>query len=327
MAEQNSFAEIIAAISNARSAIVTAHISPDTDAIGSSGALAYYLTQRGLKVTWYLHDKAPARIAPLIVGLPLTNTLPSEPVDLAIICDTATKARIGKDNEAYCKLGRKVVNIDHHVSNSGWGDINYVDPSSASSTQIIFGLLQELKATLPEQILNILLGGLMDDTGSFRFSNTDARTLHAAAEMVDAGAVPQTIANALHFSAPFASVKLRARALAEVTVELDGKVGFLAVSRSVLQSSGATESESEGLVDEVRSIAGTVAGIFIREIEPGKWKLSLRSKRSDLDVNKIASVFSGGGHVAAAGCTIVGTAEEVKEKILSQFATAISSLK
>ena len=143
--------------------------------------------------------------------------------------------------------------------------------------------------------------------------------------MVEDGASPVTISNELYFSASYASVKLRASALSAITLEHGGKIGFLSLPVDVLKESGANESDSEGLVDEVRSIVGTVAGIFMRELESNRWKLSLRSKDPKIDVNKVAGHFSGGGHAAAAGCTILGSEAEVKSKILAQMAHEVDS--
>lgn len=314
-----SISELGATICDLQSVIVSAHISPDADAVGSACALGLGLAQKGCKVTFYFEDPLPEKIRELTRGISIVHDVPKAAVDAVLITDCATKKRFGRNADQVLALGKKTLNIDHHESNDGWAQINFVNAKASSSAEIIFSLLRELGVTFSTQMANLLYAGLLDDTGMFRYGNASEDAFLCAANLVQVGASPADVANVLYFSLPRRLIALRTKALETLSVHLGGKVALLYVSQATLEECGAKSEDTETLIDEARSVEGAVFAIFMREVEGG-WKLSLRSKDAKFDVNKLAQVFGGGGHRQAAGCIIRAAREEAEKQILAEIA-------
>lgn len=213
--------------------------------------------------------------------------------------------------------GKKTFNIDHHVSNPAYADVNFVDSDSSATAQIIFRVLTSLGAIIDEDLATLLLSGIVDDTGSYRYSNTTEDVFRCSAELVKLGANPELIANTLYFSTPKRVAELRKLALAELKLFAEGRIGMIVVTKDMLAKAEAELADTEGLVEEARSIEGVIVAVLVRELDD-KWRVSLRSKDPNCDVNKVASNFDGGGHKAAAGCSVVGSKEDVEEQILNR---------
>jgi phosphoesterase RecJ-like protein len=310
----NSLSDIALLIKKHSRLAICSHVFPDPDAIGSSVGLQRGLSSIGIHARVCLSAEPIERMRPFIQR---ESIEPIDEIDLILCVDTATRARA----DALPNSDATIVNIDHHESNELWGDLNYVDPRSASSSMIVAELLDELGVELQADVSNLLLAGLVDDTGSFRYSNTDAKALRAAANFIECGAEPEKIANALYFTVPERRLRLQARALERLKILRNGTIGIVSVDNAILGELGASADDTDGLVDIARCVAGVQAAVFIREFQ-GKWKLSLRSQSDSLNVNAVAGVYGGGGHPAAAGCTLEGTLEEVEQSIvktLSRF--------
>jgi len=301
-----------------RDVVLSAHVSPDPDAIGSTCALALALKRLGKNVRVYFADVLPQRMKNLVTSIEITCELPVEPFSALVICDTAAKKRVSGDVEALWKLADHTFNIDHHVSNNGWAETNYIDSEAAATAVIVTELLHLLRVPLCPELGNMLLAGLMDDTGCFCFSNSTKRAFECAGSLVAAGAKPDFVANELYFTTPLAALRLRAIAIDSLEVLLEGKVAYITVTLEQMEQVGARVEDAEGLVDIARQVAGTEVVAMQRQIEGG-WKMSLRSKKRSIDVNRIAGVFGGGGHHAAAGCKIEGSAEEVKARVVEEI--------
>lgn len=316
----NDFDEIVNKIRGLKSALICTHISPDADAIGSSCALQLGLAKLGINASVYLPKPVPENLSPLIGSASITHEVPQNLMSGIVTVDTAARRRIGSEVDAVLASGEISINIDHHPSNPGWADLNYIREDAASSTIIIWDLLCALEISVDEVMADLLLAGLMDDTGCFRFSNTRVSAFECAAALLNAGANPERIANKLYFSLPERVLRLQAALIAEMRVEFDGKLSLGAVSKEMLNRCGAKAEDTEGLVEILRKIDGTLCAVFFKELDSG-WKLSLRSKSEDLDVNSIAQKFGGGGHRQAAGCEIEGTLQEIEQRVLAEFST------
>ncbi len=323
--KMDSIEVLIAELSSLPSLLILTHIFPDADAIGSSCALQLGLQALGKKTLLHLPASVPESLLPLTKEGCITDSLPSSHFEAVAAIDTANKERIGLAGEPDFLQGKKLLNIDHHFSNTGYGDLNYVDSKAAASAVIVFDLLCGLKAPITPAMADLLYAGLMDDTGCFRFSNTSPESLECAAALVRCGATPQEVSNHLYFSLPERILHLRAKALAALRVVLDGKIALIALSRRALEECHAQAADTEGLVDLARSVSGTIGAVFMRELDDGVWKLSLRAKNVSLNVHQVAEAFSGGGHQAAAGCKLKGSEEEVEKKILERLAQALIS--
>ena len=310
-----SLEEVGQALRGLKSAIIAAHVSPDADAIGSSAAMALALAGLGIETHLYNVDEIPSRFFPLLRGLEFSQNIPEEEYSALVVLDTATRKRVGREVSRLQNRVSKVINIDHHVSNDSWGDLNFIDSVSPSTTAIVGRLLRSMEVEVSPQMANLLYAGLIDDTGCFRFSNTNTSAFEAGLHLLEAGASPVEVSSVLYFSMPERVLRLRAKALSSIEVALGGKVALVAITLADLQECRASADDTEGIIDDVRSLEGLDCAIFMRETKKS-WKLSLRSNHPGLDVSEVAKVFDGGGHKAAAGCMIRGTKESVEKKVL-----------
>jgi len=324
----DKFSLLLQTLSSLDTVLISSHVAPDPDAIGSSAALALGLQALGKDVTLYYEDRVPKSTLSLIpteLQSRLVQSVPQQQFSALVVVDTATKERVGKEHAALLARGAITINIDHHVSNTNWAQVNYIDAAAPASAMIVYQILEGLNLPFTTAIANLLWAGLADDTGSFRFSNTTAQALECAAKLVERGADPAFVAETLYYSVPTRVLRLKARALANLRMMLGGQLAAVVVSQALLTELGAGPEDTEGLVDEVRQLEGTVAALLIREFDSG-WKLSLRAKRRDLDVGAIAGEFGGGGHRAAAGCRINGSEDEVCRVIEESFGRALARL-
>ena len=326
MAKQ-SFEQLVDVFAEFKSVYISAHVAPDPDAVSSSCGLALGLRTLGISAEVYLQDQIPASLLSLLPEGLIVPELPLETRDAVIVVDTATKARIGADADAFLGLGKKSINIDHHISNESYAELNFIDADSASTSVIILRLLKSLKVEITPEIASLLYAGLSDDTGSFRFSNTTDRSFEDAAELVRLGASPVELANQLYFNVPLRVHRLHAEALAETEFFADGLIGLVVVTQELLNKCSAESDDTEGLIDGIRRIAGVQIAAFLRElgVEDGKgvWKCSLRAKDKEIDVGEIAQRFGGGGHRGAAGATLLGTEKEVRESLVAELLGAL----
>jgi phosphoesterase RecJ-like protein len=312
--------ELVEKISKLETVAITSHISPDADAIGSSGALAIGLASLGKKVVHYLEEPISKKFLPLIETLQTVAVIPADKFDGVIIVDTATKKRIGKENEKFCMLAEEVINIDHHISNDLWGTANYINSDSASSSEIVYEILEQLQVNITKEIANLLLAGLIDDTGSFRFSNTNQRSFLIASKLLSHGASPHHVSQILYASLPRRVIDLKAAVVKDVQFLFEERVAIVNVTQELLNSFQAGPDDTEGLLDEIRNISTVEVAILLRELQDRRsWKASVRSKIAQFDANIFCSHFGGGGHKAASGCTISGSSSSVQARVVEQL--------
>jgi phosphoesterase RecJ-like protein len=252
----------------------------------------------------------------------VVHEIPARTFSALVVVDTASEKRVGPGVGELRTRAERTYNLDHHVSNVGWGERNYIDADAPASALIVWELCRELGVAVVPQIANLLYAGLLDDTGGFCFSNTNARSFRCAAALVDGGADPEKVANALYFNQPLRLLKLHALALQTLSLELGGRVSLISITARGLERCGAKAEDVEGIVDLARRVEGTQVAIFQRELDDG-WKFSLRSKDPRIDVNEVAATFGGGGHTAAAGCKITGSEEEARDRVLRRVAEVL----
>lgn len=309
MIESQIIRSIYDLIEGSQEVVIVTHISPDADAVGSALGLAILLKNSGTNANCYFSESLPSKLIPLVdfervffAEDELVKKLSSGAILVGVDC--ATKKRLGEVVYKSFPLAKTTINIDHHASNENWGQTNWVVPNAAATAEMIFEFSQSASLKLDSQIANLLYAGILDDTGSFCFSNTTGNTLRYAAELIDAGANPANISNYLYFQVPERVWRLRSQSLMTLRLEHQGKVGIMYVTQKMLDETGCVSEDTEGLVDIIRSIQGVEVVFFVREIENG-FKISARSKNPNIDVNNFAAHFGGGGHKAAAGFTIV----------------------
>lgn len=296
------FDEVVRAIRSSRSVYLTVHQRPDGDALGAQICLAMACTRLGLKVTMANEDPVPPRYR----FLPWTNrirtgasALPRR-FDLAFAIECATTQRAGVCG-AVLKRARCVVNMDHHLGNKDYGDLNLVDPTTPAAVLLAEALRIRLGVPLTRDMATVLYVGLYTETGGFRYSNTTAEVLNLASCLVEAGVNPREVGEAVYECFPERRLKLLGRSLGTLRVR-DG-IAWMHLTRSDFADFGATEVDAEDFVEYPRAVRCIKAAVFLRETAGGDVRASLRAK-VPLALHLIARRFGGGGHAYAAGCTL-----------------------
>ena len=323
---RHSQEELLGALAQVRSVLICTHVFPDVDAVGSSCGLLLGLKKLGVEASVWFPKPLPEKFRRLTAAVAISYEAPLRRFDALLGVDTATRARLGAGCLEAGSRADRVFNIDHHISNEDWAELNYVDVEASASAEIVEALLGRLGVELDSRIAELLYAGILDDTGCFRYSNATPRALAAASRLVRHGVRAEQTANDLYFSVPERVFRLRARALASLCLEFDGRVAVITVTKAMLIECGAVDSDCEGLIDLAREVQGTLCAIFIRETDEG-WKASLRSKDDQLDVHAVAAAFGGGGHRAAAGCTIRDSLETVRSLVLARLEDSLKAIK
>jgi phosphoesterase RecJ-like protein len=306
--------------------LVLTHYRPDGDAVGSQLALLLVLKGLGKTVEAWNDDEVPAKFRFLPASQLITRP-PGEPkdFDVVIAIDTSTWQRVGTTAQ---RIGRRkyFINIDHHVSNEKFAEINWIVPESPASGQIVFDLIKRGGFPLTRDIATCLFAAISTDTGSFSYGSTTAASLRAAAELVDTGINVGEICRQVYESYPYARLMLLQKALAQLQLADQKRIAYTWVTTEMFEESGAKREDTEGLIDYARAIQGVVVAILFEELsEPGKFRVSLRSKHPKIDVNSIARRFGGGGHREAAGARFSGEPHEIERKVLAAVSEALAA--
>jgi phosphoesterase RecJ-like protein len=308
------------ALRAARTVLVVSHENPDGDCLGSSLALAFALEEEpGKQVTVASTDGVPAIYRFLPGAERVTDREEIEgPFDVAIGVECSDLDRAGRFAEALAG-GRVVVNIDHHLNNSGYGDLIWQDPEAAAVAEMFYALIRELGCEVDERIATCLMTGLLTDTGSFRYASVRPESYLLAAELVKRGAQPHWIYEQVYESRPVPAVRLLGLALGRMVLSAEGAVVWTVVDEEMLRTAGARWEDTENIVGTLRSVAGVRLAVVFR-VESQGIKVSLRA-RDDVRANEIAARFGGGGHMGAAGFT----AREPLEHVISGTLRAAES--
>lgn len=304
--------------------IVTSHENPDGDALGSLLAMHLALVELGKDSVIVLVGETPlpAEYGFLdVVGAGLLRAIPDDHADRVLVAvDCAQETRL---TDARLLDAPLVVNIDHHHDNTRFGGVNLVADGASSTAEVLADVFVELGLSLTAPIAEALYTGLVTDTGRFQYSNTTPKALHLAAELVNAGANPQRVFQAVYESMPFPKLKLLARALERASLHADGRVVISYLVRADFADVDALEPYSEGIIDVLRAVEGVELGALIREPprdEGPTRKVSLRSSTERVDVSAIARKSNGGGHRQAAGFSSDLPLDEVIAFIVAEFA-------
>jgi bifunctional oligoribonuclease and PAP phosphatase NrnA len=298
--------EIVDELRRADKLLLTTHENPDGDALGSLLGMNLILEQLGKDVVMFMDEKE----FPLpyeYQRMPLDRVLRELPLDLdnrvVVFLDCGNIDRMPVD--FLHQSHRHVLNIDHHHDNTMFGDVNLVVGHASCTAEILFDLAKDLGVEITPEIADALYVALVTDTGKFMFENTTPKAHEMAAELIEAGVQPQEAHRNLYEGLPFARLQLLARALNAVQRHDGGQLTLTHITRDDFAHSNATESDSEGIVDHLRQVEGTVVAALVRELldVDGRRKVSLRATDKRVDVSIIARGFGGGGHRQAAGFT------------------------
>ena len=313
---RSTFEEIGRAFREHQRFAILSHVRPDGDALGSQLALALSLKQLGKDVRVWNEDGMLEKYSFLARAQLLTKP-PSaaEDVDVAIALDTAIQNRLGTTLQAI-HTAKIWINIDHHPSNPGYGDLVYVDPTAPATGQILFELIKSERLPFDRAIAENLYVAISTDTGSFQYPNTTARTFEIAAKLVRAGVDVGRINQQVYENYPRRRVELLRELLRTMRFEDGGRVASFSLSLKTAAELGVLPEDNEGLIDHLRAIRGVIVAVFFEELTDGKVRVSMRSKSEKADVCAICQKFGGGGHTLAAGARVRGTLAEVEQKIL-----------
>ncbi len=306
--------EIIRMLRDSGSVLVVSHKRPDGDAIGSGLALVRWVAGIGIHARMLLEDGVPPNYRFIRAARDVLTEPPSDLGETTlVVLDTTDISRAGACAEAL-KSSRRIINIDHHPDNTMFGEVNLVDSTASAAALLIQELVEGDGADLDLETASLLYIGLLADTGGFRYSNVDARTMAAAARLVTAGADPHGLARSVFAEQPFSQVRLLGMMLASMELHLDGQLALSVITDAMRVDAGACSESMEGLPGYGRLIAGVRVSGLIREI-PGGSRVSLRSS-GDTDVREVAARFGGGGHHAAAGVELDVPVDEARSLIL-----------
>ncbi len=298
-----------------RNILLLNHVAPDGDCLGSTLALARALWARGQRATVGSADGVPETYRFLPGSDRVLTMIPDGEVFDAIVfmeCSSPERAGPLVARAAGVPLW---VNIDHHVSNSGYGDVVLWDVDAAAVAEVVFPIVKALHPRFDAETAVCLMTALLTDTGSFRFASVTPRSFHLAAELVEAGASPADVYGQVYENRSAASIRLLGMALGRMVVCEDGRVVWTSVTQAMLKDAGAVMEESEGIVGALRAIRGIQAAILFKE-EPEGIHVSLRGVGS-VRANVIAEAFGGGGHAAAAGFTVKEPLDDVVRRTLA----------
>lgn len=290
-------------------------MQPDGDNVGSSLALCLALQKLGKKAVFVIDDNIPElyRFLKGAREAEKPSSYAEIDFDLVIAMDCGDIERIGKVSQLIGKT--KLVNIDHHISNTKFGEINLVEENASATAEIAYKLIKSMGIFIDKDIADCIYTGIVTDTGMFQYSNTSEETHSIAAELIIAGVNPTDIFNKIYQNSPKEKVMLMGEALKSLEFFNNDMVSCISISKAQIESIGEEDIDTEGIVNLGRDIAGVEVAIFLKQKEPNLVKVSLRSK-SYIDVSIIAKDFGGGGHIRAAGCAISGSLESAKQQIL-----------
>ena len=314
----NTLEEIFEKINDAKSIILLVHENPDGDAIGSGLAMNIALKNMGKDVTFYV-PKYP-NIFNALPGADDIVSVVDESItyDLAIAIDTASVSQLSTWNK-YFESAKENIVIDHHVSNSEYGKLNYVEAKSPACAQTLYKIFKVRNVEITKDIATCLLAGIITDTGGFQYCDVTRETFEIAAEILDLGVDLTKTYKQVYATFTKTSLILRAKALNRMEFLLDGKVAFSYITQEDEEGLEVSSGDYDGIVNEGRNIEGVEVSVFMHQREDGAYKISFRAN-DYLNVSEVASkLFNGGGHFRAAGAVAEGSIEEIKDKILKEL--------
>lgn len=308
---------VVAAIRSAQRITAICHENPDGDTLGAALAIAGVARRLGKEAEVVAGDGVP----PFLAFLPGSETVlraPELEPDVAVVLDAGDLARTGSVARDHAEwLGRaRIVNIDHHVSNPGFGEAVLVQPAAAATCEIVAQLLPELGVPLDPELATCLMAGIVQDTHTFAHPNATPQTLRVAADLVAAGAGLSSINRAIYSDKPFSTIRLWGLILAGVETRCDARIVHATMTLAMLAEAGSDPSGSEGFVDLLGMTRGADVSVLFKEAEPRRIRVSVRTTER-ADAVAITQQFGGGGHPRAAGCTVDAPIDEARSRVLA----------
>ncbi len=299
------------------------HVRPDGDCVGSVLGLYNYLKKNmpsGTVIDAYM--ERPSDVFDTVSGIDKIHETADEncvPYDV-FFCLDCDESRLGHAAPLFAGAKKKI-NVDHHISNTGSGDINYIDSTVGSASELVYDLLDLDK--MDEACARALYIGIIHDTGVLQYSNTSPKTLRAVADLIGFGFDFSTLIEETFYQKTYAQTRVCGKAMFESELLLDGRVAYTVVTQKTMQEYGLTGKDMDGIVNQIRNIKGVECAVFLYELSDKEFKVSMRSTDA-VNVSDIAVFFGGGGHKKAAGATLEGTAEEIIARVTQRIAMQLT---
>ena len=306
---------IIEEIGHAKVIGITGHIRPDGDCVGSTLGLYNYIRKNlpECEVTVYLEK--PSDEFNYLSGInDIKHEAEDKHFDLFVVLDCSSMDRIEPFMSCF-ENADKTICIDHHISNNSFADVNYVEPQSSSACEVLYTTFDEDK--VDKNVAECIYTGIIHDTGVFKQSNTTKHAMTVAGDLIEKGARPYYVIDETFYKKTFAQNKLLGVALGNAIQYADGKITLSVLSKEDFKNTGTTKADTDGIVDQLRITEGTETAVFMYQLDDG-YKVSLRSN-SIVDVSRIAVSHGGGGHIRAAGFSMMGDIREIVSLIVSEI--------
>ncbi len=305
--------------------IITTHINPDGDGIGSELGIFHILKKLGKKSLIINDSPTPEFYKFLDPKNELIKQYEKKyrekllEADVFFLIDISNFERLGRISKIVKNSSAVKVVIDHHHSNSGWGDVNIIDESASASGEIVYDLANRLGIKIDNALANYLYVAIFTDTGSFRFSNTNKKAHFICGELIEKGINPREIYGNVYESYSWERMILFAKVLSTLKKTAEGKVSSIHITKEMMKSSNAKREDIEGFIEYITAIKDVEIAVLFLELPKNKVKVSLRS-RSKYDINQVAEMFGGGGHKNASGITMQNyTLQEAEKLVLSRL--------
>ena len=303
--------------------LVATHMNPDGDAIGSLIALGLSLEALNKKITLYCESSIPVVYRFLPEVHRVVKKIGGLNYDMAVILDCGDLSRVGEAVSTVEQIP-VIVNIDHHITNTRFGHLHLIDTSACATAEIVYRLIKQMDRPLNKSIATSIYTGILADTGSFRFSNTNRAAFSICQEMVEIGVDPHDIAQHVYGTYSLSRIKLLNLALDSIELSKNGKLSIMTLTKEMFDETHTKPEDVDGLINYAKGIEEVEVAALIQEHHNGKeqsktpnrFHISLRSDGT-VDVAAIASLFGGGGHSSAAGFSIESTLSNIKSRIFS----------
>lgn len=317
-----SLEKVIKHVRKNKSFLITSHVNLEGDALGSELAFQELLRRLGKKAMILNQDRVPSEYSFLPAAKTAHTKFNNFNFDIGVILDCSDLNRCGEVRNLM--HGKAIINIDHHISNSKFGDINWVKPDASSTSEMIYEIYKKMRVPLKISSASVLYAGILTDTGSFRYANTTSYTHLVAAELLKYNICPQEIYKNIYQSNQFEDMQVLVKAFSLVERDAQGKLVWFLVPQSLLKKSSFDFDLSEHLLTFGRQIKGAEVVVLFKEnlSVNNQIKVNFRSQ-GKIDVNKIAKFFGGGGHRSASACTMNGTLRQVSEQVLGKIKEAL----
>lgn len=311
--------QVVELIENKQNFAITTHVRPDGDGVGSSLGLCWLLRSLGKTAEVISRDSIPIayKRLPGADEIRIVSGIDKE-YDAVFVIECSDSARPGIKNLE----DQFTVNIDHHATCGHFGTINWIDATASAVGEMIYNLCKAIGGRVTKEIAECVYMALVTDTGSFHFSNTTERTLKVASELIKAGANPGYISEMVYNSYPWSRVELMSRVLSTVKRSNNGRVAWLRQTLEMSEDAESVDGDNNGFVNIPLAAREVEAVLYMREVQPGAYRCSLRSK-GDINVARVAEKFGGGGHRNASGCRVEGDWDAREKELLDELEKAV----